>query len=86
LAIGGDAVVAKPMLGEYGIYLDGKMVGLICGDQLVERHTVSGSAYAEPKLDVPAYSVADGQKPDLEPKKVRHAGAAAKLLDLDVLA
>ena len=31
---GMDGVVVKPMFGEYGIWIDGKMVGLICDDLL----------------------------------------------------
>lgn len=31
---GAGAVTAKPMFGEYGVYVDGKMIGSVCDDQL----------------------------------------------------
>jgi len=33
-AAGAGTVTAKPMFGEYGIYIDGKMIGSICDDRL----------------------------------------------------
>jgi TfoX/Sxy family transcriptional regulator of competence genes len=33
-ATSAGAVAAKPMFGEYGVYVDGKMVGSVCDDQL----------------------------------------------------
>ncbi len=38
-------VSAKKMFGEYGIYCDGKIVALVCDDQLFVKPTVSGAAF-----------------------------------------
>ncbi len=43
---GAGAVSAKKMFGEYGLYCDGKMVGLICDDQLFIKPTAAGNAFA----------------------------------------
>jgi TfoX/Sxy family transcriptional regulator of competence genes len=37
-------VSARKMFGEYGIYCDGKMVALVCDDQLFVKPTVAGRA------------------------------------------
>lgn len=39
------AVSAKKMFGEYGIYCDGKMVALVCDDQLFVKPTESGRSF-----------------------------------------
>jgi len=54
-ATGAGAVAAKPMFGEYGVYVDGKMVGSVCDDQLFVKPTRSGRAHAEPVSDAPPY-------------------------------
>jgi TfoX/Sxy family transcriptional regulator of competence genes len=59
---GAGAVSAKPMFGEYGVYVDGKMIGLVCDDQLYVKPTVSGRRHAEPVSDAPPYP---GAKPHL---------------------
>jgi TfoX/Sxy family transcriptional regulator of competence genes len=55
-------VSAKPMFGEYGLYVDGKMIGLVCDDQLFLKPTASGRVHAEPVFDAPPYP---GAKPHL---------------------
>ena len=55
-------VTAKPMFGEYGVYVDGKMIGAVCDDQLFVKPTVSGRAHAEPVSDAPPYP---GAKPQM---------------------
>ena len=32
-------VSAKPMFGEFGVYVDGKMIGSVCDDQLFVKPT-----------------------------------------------
>lgn len=54
------AIEAKKMFGEYGLYLDGKIVGLICDDKLFIKPTVSGRAYIENVVELPPY---EGAKP-----------------------
>jgi TfoX/Sxy family transcriptional regulator of competence genes len=50
------------MLGEYGVYVDGKMIGSVCDDQLFVKPTASGRAHAEPVGEAPLYP---GAKPHL---------------------
>jgi len=38
-------VTAKRMFGEYGLYCDGKIVALICDDQLFIKPTEAGRSY-----------------------------------------
>lgn len=59
---GAGAVTAKPMFGEYGVYVDGKMIGSVCDDQLFVKPTASGRAHAEPVSEAPPYP---GAKPQM---------------------
>ena len=61
-AMGAGAVSSKPMFGEYGVYVDGKMIGSICDDQLYVKPTASGRLHAEPVSEAPPYQ---GAKPHL---------------------
>ena len=61
-AAGAGAVSARPMFGEYGVYVDGRMVGAICDDRLYVKPTPSGRRHAEPAPDAPPYP---GAKPHL---------------------
>jgi TfoX/Sxy family transcriptional regulator of competence genes len=47
-AASAGTVVAKPMFGEYGVYVDGKMIGSVCDDHLFLKPTTSGRVHAEP--------------------------------------
>ena len=38
-------ITAKKMFGEYGIYADGKLFGLICDNKLFVKPTISGRAF-----------------------------------------
>lgn len=44
-AAAAGAVSAKKIFGEYGLFCDGKMVALVCGDQLFIKPTDAGRAY-----------------------------------------
>ena len=55
LNAGGAEVSAKKMFGEYGLYLDGKMVGLVCDDQLFIKRTAGGTAFTGPIEEAPPY-------------------------------
>lgn len=50
----------KKMFGEYGVYCDGKIIGLICEDQLFIKKTDEGQALLEEVLDGSPYT---GAKP-----------------------
>jgi TfoX/Sxy family transcriptional regulator of competence genes len=43
---GAGVVHAKKMFGEYGVYCDGKMVALVCDDQLYVKPSAPGRAFA----------------------------------------
>lgn len=57
---GAGAVSAKKMFGEYGVYLDQKMVALICDDMLFVKPSNGGRAYLEDPIEAPPYP---GAKP-----------------------
>jgi TfoX/Sxy family transcriptional regulator of competence genes len=59
---GAGEMSAKPMFGEYGVYVDGKMIGSICDDQLYLKPTASGRRHAEPVSEASPYP---GAKPHL---------------------
>jgi len=49
------AVTAKKMFGEYGVYCDGKMVALVCDDQLFVKQTPAGKAFLGDCPEKPPY-------------------------------
>ena len=53
-------ITAKKMFGEYGIYADEKLFGLICDDKLFIKPTVSGRAFIGNVVEAPPY---EGAKP-----------------------
>ena len=50
------------MFGEYGLYCDGKLVALICDDQLFIKPTEAGKSFIGNYVEAPAYP---GAKPSL---------------------
>lgn len=61
MAAAGD-VSAKKMFGEYAIYCNGKLVALVCDDQLYIKPTISGRSFIGNCVEAPAYK---GAKPSL---------------------
>ncbi|KQU55894.1 competence protein TfoX [Sphingomonas sp. Leaf339] len=61
-ASGAGDVSARKMFGEYALYCDGKVVALICDDQLFVKPTDAGRHLAGAVEDVPPYT---GAKPSL---------------------
>ena len=57
---GAGMIVAKKMFGEYGIYCDGKIFGLICDDRLYIKPTEAGRALLKTVDLQPPYA---GAKP-----------------------
>ena len=53
-------ITAKKMFGEYGIYSDGKIFGLICDNKLFVKPTKSGREFIGNVVEAPAY---EGAKP-----------------------
>lgn len=78
-ARGAGVLTVKPMFGEYGVYVDGKMVGSVCDDQLFVKPTLPGRALAEPVSDAPPYP---GAKPQMliEPDRLDDAEWLGELL------
>lgn len=42
---GAGTITAKKMFGEYGLYCDGKIMALVCDDQLYVKPTQAGRIY-----------------------------------------
>jgi TfoX/Sxy family transcriptional regulator of competence genes len=53
-------VSTKKMFGEYGIYADDKIVGLICDNKLFIKPTKAGRDFIGDPVEMPAY---EGAKP-----------------------
>ena len=53
-------ITAKKMFGEYGLYSNGKLFGLICDNKLFIKPTKSGREYIEDVVESPPYP---GAKP-----------------------
>ena len=53
-------ITAKKMFGEYGIYSDGKLFGLICDDKLFIKPTNSGRKFIGNVVEASPY---EGAKP-----------------------
>lgn len=60
LRAGGAEVSAKKMFGEYGLYLGGKMVAMICDDQLFMKSVPGTTAMLADAEQKPPYP---GAKP-----------------------
>lgn len=59
---GAGNVSARKMFGEYGVYCDGKIIGLICDDQFFVKPTEPGRAFVD---DVTEASPYPGAKPSM---------------------
>ena len=60
---GADSLAARKMFGEYAVYVDAKVVALICDDQLYVKPTPAGRALLGPGWpEAPPYG---GAKPSL---------------------
>jgi TfoX/Sxy family transcriptional regulator of competence genes len=44
-SLDGTGVIARKMFGEFGLFYEGKMVGLICDNQLYVKPTVAGRTF-----------------------------------------
>lgn len=54
-AEGAGAVTAKKMFGEYGLFLDGKMIALVCDDRLFVKPTPAGRSHIGVVQEGPPY-------------------------------
>jgi TfoX/Sxy family transcriptional regulator of competence genes len=57
---GANGVSARKMFGEYGVFCDGKMVALICDNQLFIKPTIGGGSFIGEVVEAPPYP---GAKP-----------------------
>ena len=53
-------ITAKKMFGEYGVYADEKLFGLICDNKLFIKPTISGREFIGKVVEAPPY---EGAKP-----------------------
>ena len=75
-------IVAKKMFGEYGIYSDGKIFGLICDNKLFIKPTNSGREFIGNVVEAPAYP---GAKPSfLIEEKLEHIEWLSELVRISV--
>jgi TfoX/Sxy family transcriptional regulator of competence genes len=51
----GARLTFRKMFGEYALYVDGKVVALVCDDQLFLKPTPEGKAYLGPVPEAPPY-------------------------------
>lgn len=74
-----SGVSARRMFGEYGLFLEGKMVALVCDDTVYLKPTPSGLAYLGDHEDAPPYP---GAKPCaiVHERFLRRSGALEELL------
>lgn len=49
------SVTARAMFGEYGLFCEGKMIGIIGADQLFMKPTAGGRAFADDAEEVPPF-------------------------------
>lgn len=73
---GAGTVTVKKMFGEYALYVDGKIVALVCDNQLFVKPTRAGRALLGAVPELPPYP---GAKPQLlitEQIEDRHAMVA----------
>jgi len=56
----GLEVTVRKMFGEYGLFCDGKMFGMICDDQFFVKPTEGGRAFLGEVVEAPPYP---GAKP-----------------------
>lgn len=57
---GAGEITAKKMFGEYGIYCDDKIIGLVCNDHFYVKRTEEGYAFWGKHEEAPPYK---GAKP-----------------------
>jgi TfoX/Sxy family transcriptional regulator of competence genes len=55
-----EQIASKKMFGEYGLYFDGKLFGLVCDNKLFIKPTQSGREYIKEVVEAAPY---EGAKP-----------------------
>lgn len=52
---GAGEISYRKMFGEYAVYCEGKVVALVCDNQLFVKPTAAGRAYVGTLVEAPAY-------------------------------
>ncbi len=52
---GAGNITYKKMFGEYGVYCNGKIVGLVCDDMFFVKETAAGAAVLKNVVEAPPY-------------------------------
>jgi TfoX/Sxy family transcriptional regulator of competence genes len=70
------------MFGEYGIYADGKLFGLICDNKLFIKPTISGRKFIGNVIEAPPY---EGAKPSfLIDEKIKDSEWLSELIRISL--
>lgn len=79
---GAGGITFKSMFGEYGLFSDGKLFGLVCDNKLFIKPTPSGRRFIENVTEAPPYP---GAKPSfLIEKKIEDRKWLSQLIKLTV--
>jgi len=77
------SITAKKMFGEYGLYSDGKIFGLICDNRLFIKPTKGGREYIGNPIELPPYN---GAKPSfLIEDKIEDREWLSKLISITLV-
>jgi TfoX/Sxy family transcriptional regulator of competence genes len=75
-------ITAKKMFGEYGIYADRKLLGLICDNKLFIKPTISGQEFIGNVVEAPPY---EGAKPSfLIEEKIEDSNWLSELIRISL--
>lgn len=75
-------ITAKKMFGEYGLYADGKLFGLICDNKLFIKPTQAGREFIGAVSESPPY---EGAKPSfLIEEKIEDSDWLSKLISISL--
>lgn len=76
LALAGD-VSARKMFGEYGVYCDGKLIGLVCDNQFFLKPTKAARELLQNPVEEPPYP---GAKPSFRIDSLEDPEALGRLV------
>ena len=75
-------ITAKKMFGEYGVYADGKLFGLICDNKLFIKPTISGREFIGNVIEAAPY---EGAKPSfLIEDKIENSDWLSELIRISI--
>ncbi len=75
-------ITAKKMFGEYGVYSDGKLFGVICDNKLFIKPTHEGRVFIGSPIESPPY---EGAKPSfLIEDKIEDSQWLSKLVKITI--